>query len=280
MNIQWYPGHMSKTKRMISENISLVDIVIELLDARIPLASKNPDIDGLAANKHRIVVLNKSDLSDEEINKKWAAYFTKQNFRVVMADSVKGKGMQEITRVSEELMKEKKERMMARGRIFVPTRAMIVGIPNVGKSTLINKYAGRAITKTADKPGVTKNKQWVKIKKDFELLDTPGILWPKFDDESIGIKLASTGAINDVILDTQTLAVSLIKLILQMKPNALGDRYGIDINQEPDSILTGIAKARGFIMKGGEFDLERTSIIVLDEFRSGKLGRISLEQPN
>lgn len=281
MNIQWYPGHMTKTRRMMTENISLVDIVIELLDARIPYSSKNPDIDKLAQNKFRIIILNKVDLADDQKTKKWADYFESKGYKVVLVNSVSGKGLKDITEFSRELMKEKLERLKQRGRIFVPIRAMIAGIPNVGKSTLINKFVGKATAKTGDKPGVTRGKQWVKIKKDFELLDTPGILWPKFDDQRVGMKLAFTGAVNDDILDSYTLAVNLISYLRELYPNAIKERYKIDFdeNVSSDDILMKIGEARGFKIKGGEIDLDRSANILIDEFRGCKLGKISLESP-
>ncbi len=281
MDIQWYPGHMTKTKRMIQENIKMVDIVIELVDARLPLSSKNPDIDIFAKDKFRIIVLNKCDLANPHITNEWKQYFEKQGFSVVLANSVKGDGINNVYTVARELMSEKIERLKAKGRIFVPIRSMIVGIPNVGKSTLINKYVGKKITETGDRPGVTKSKQWVKLKKDFELLDTPGILWPKFTDQQVGIKLAITGAINDKILDIESLALELIKILIKLDKKSIIDRYKIEIdeNDEPLTILQNIAKKRGFIAKGGELDLERCSIIFLDEFRANKLGSISLERP-
>lgn len=281
MNIQWYPGHMTKTKRMIIENISLVDIVIELLDARVPISSKNPEIDNLAKGKLRIVVLNKADLADEVITNKWAAYFRSKGHSVVIANSVAGKGFKEITDIAKELMSEKVERLRLRGRIFVPTRAMIVGIPNVGKSTLINKYVGKNMAQTGDRPGVTKAKQWVRIKKDFELLDTPGILWPKFENQTVGLRLAFTGAIKDEIMDTETLAVELIKTLKVIKPDALKERYKIDYDDDtkPHDILEKIGESRGFKIKGGLIDKEKAAIILLDEFRSCKLGRITLDIP-
>lgn len=281
MNIQWYPGHMTKTRRMMTENISLVDIVIELLDARIPYSSKNPDIDKLAQNKFRIIILNKVDLADDQKTKKWADYFESKGYKVVLVNSVSGKGLKDITEFSRELMKEKLERLKQRGRIFVPIRAMIAGIPNVGKSTLINKFVGKATAKTGDKPGVTRGKQWVKIKKDFELLDTPGILWPKFDDQRVGMKLAFTGAVNDDILDSYTLAVNLISYLRELYPNAIKERYKIDFDESvsSDDILMKIGEARGFKIKGGEIDLDRSANILIDEFRGCKLGKISLEIP-
>ncbi len=280
MDIQWYPGHMTKTKRMIQENVKLVDVVIELVDARIPLSSKNPDIDIFAKDKHRIIILNKVDLANPTVTNEWKEYFEEKGFSVVLANSVKGDGINNVYTTAKTLMAEKIERLRQRGRIFVPIRAMIVGIPNVGKSTLINKYVGKKITETGDRPGVTRSKQWVKIKKDFELLDTPGILWPKFTDQQVGIKLAITGAINDKILDIESLSLELIKILLDFDKSILEKRYSIEISAEtPLEILQMIAKKRGFIAKGNELDLERCAIIVIDEFRGNKLGAISLERP-
>lgn len=281
MNIQWYPGHMTKTRRMMNENLSLVDIVIELLDARIPYSSKNPDIDELAKNKHRIILLNKSDLADEKITEKWKNYFTQKGFHVITINSLNGKGLNDIIKISDELMREKKERLKQRGRIFVPTRAMICGIPNVGKSTLINKFVGKALAKTGDKPGVTRGKQWIRIRKDFELLDTPGILWPKFDDQNVGLKLAFTGAVNDDILDIVTLSYHLIDHLRKIYPDCISERYNIEFSQEEtaESILEKIGAKRGFKLKGDEIDLKRSAIIFIDEFRGAKLGKITLETP-
>lgn len=280
INIQWYPGHMTKTRRMMTEDIKLVDIVIELLDARIPLSSKNPDIDKMAANKKRLIVLNKSDLADDKANESWRKYFKENGFEAICINSVSGKGMNQITDICRAMMQEKIERLKKKGRIFVPIRAMIVGVPNVGKSTLINKFVGKGAAKTGDKPGVTRGKQWIRIKKDFELLDTPGILWPKFDDESVGIKLAATGAINDNILDKYTLAIKLIDLLLTQNNSCL-ERYKIEgeKNYTSEELLRLIAVNRAFRTKGGEPDTERASIILLDEYRGGKLGKISLETP-
>lgn len=280
MDIQWYPGHMTKTKRMMNENISLVDVVIELLDARIPYSSKNPDIDNLANNKYRIIILNKVDLADDKKTEQWKNYFKEKGFEVILVNSVNGKGLDKIEPKAKLLMKEKIERLKKRGRIFVPVRAMIVGIPNVGKSTLINKFVGRAMTKTGDKPGVTRGKQWVKVKKDFELLDTPGILWPKFEDKAVGMKLAFTGAVNDDIIDSYTLALNLICILRGKYPDCIKNRYKIDFNEEnsSDDILRKIGEMRGFKIKGGEIDLKRTSDIFIDEFRAAKLGKITLEE--
>lgn len=272
---------MTKTKRMLEENLKLVDIVIELLDARIPYSSKNPDIDALAGSKKRIAVLNKADLSDENANKLWKKYYEDKSFTVVLVNSVSGKGLDGVLAASQVLMKEKIARMKAKGRLVTPTRAMVLGVPNVGKSTLINKYAGKAVAKVADKPGVTRSKQWIKIRPDFELLDTPGILWPKFDDKLVGMNLAFTGAVNDDILDTVTLSYELLAAILRIKPQSLVERYKISLSDDmrPHEVLEAIGTARGFKIKGGETDMERTAVMVLDEFRGAKLGRISLELP-
>jgi ribosome biogenesis GTPase A len=272
---------MTKTRRMMEENIKLVDIVIELLDARVPLSSKNPEIDNLARNKFRIIVLNKSDLSNEIVNQKWKQYFEEKEFSVILTDSTKGKGIKDITEVSRKLMQEKIERQNKRGRIFVPIRAMIVGIPNVGKSTLINKYVGKAMTKTGDRPGVTRSKQWVSIKKDFELLDTPGILWPKFEDKNVALNLAFTGAIKDDILDIHTLSIHLLEKLLKIAPEALKERYKIEFDEDikPHEVLHKVGLARGFKIKGNQIDVERAAIILVDEFRAAKLGKVSLERP-
>ncbi|MBD9220024.1 MAG: ribosome biogenesis GTPase YlqF [Clostridiales bacterium] len=282
MNIQWYPGHMTKTVRMMSENISLVDVVVELIDARIPYSSKNPDIDNLAKNKKRIIVMNKTDLADPAKTDVWKKWFEAKGFTVILADAVKGTGVNKVADTARTLMKDKIEREKARGRLFVPVRAMIVGIPNVGKSTFINKTVGKTTAKTGDKPGVTKGKQWIRIKKDFELLDTPGILWPKFEDEEVGLKLAMIGSINDNILDTETLCTEYINLMMVVNPNFIKNRYNVEFDtiDEPHDVLEKIAVSRGFIKKGGEPDCERTAKIVLDEFRGGKIGKITLEMPD
>ncbi len=280
MNINWYPGHMTASKRMMEQNIALVDVVIELLDARIPQSSRNPDIDVMAKAKKRIIILNKADLADDAVTRDWARFYREKGFVVIMSDCMSGAGVGDIAVSARTLMKEKIERQMSRGRLFVPVRAMIAGIPNVGKSTLINKCVGRAITKTADRPGVTRNKQWIKIKKDFELLDTPGILWPKLGDVDVGIRLALTGAVKDDVVDIFTLSQKLVELLGGYYPNAIPGRYGIDCaGDAPPAVLEKIAVARGFLQKGGVADVERAAIILVDEFRAGKLGRISLERP-
>lgn len=280
MDIQWYPGHMTKTIRVMREDIALVDIVIELLDARIPRSSKNPDIDGLAAGKLRVALLNKADLADPALNERWAAYFGNRGVSAILADSATGKGVGRIAEACEKLMREKRDRLKARGRIFVTARAMIVGIPNVGKSTLINRLAGRAAAKTADRPGVTRGKQWIKAGKNLELLDTPGILWPKFDDPDVGMRLAFIGAIKDDVLDVYNLALKLTEALLAVDPACFGKRYGVtDTGGGPERLLELVARARGFIMKGAQPDVERAAIMLIDEFRAGRLGRITLEEP-
>ena len=281
-NIQWYPGHMAKSIRMMRENLALVDILIELLDARAPFSSKNPEIDELARHKKRIAVLNKADLADEGANRAWKRHYEELGYMVALTDSAAGKGLQEVAALARELMTEKIARQKARGRLVVPTRAMIVGVPNVGKSTMINRYAKKAAAKVADRPGVTRGKQWIKISADFELLDTPGILWPKFEDPQTGRNLAIVGCINDNILDIQDLAASLVGLLLEIKPQSLKSRYNIDFGEgdTPMDIITKIGEVRGFKIHDGEIDLRRCAIIFLDEFRAGKLGRITLEVPD
>ena len=282
MNIQWYPGHMTKAKRMMQEDIKLIDIVIELLDARTPLSSKNPDIDALAANKSRMILLNKADMADAKKTALWEMYFKNQGFFVQSIDSRKNSGMKPVTDMIREACKEKIERDRKRGIINRPIRAMIVGIPNVGKSTFINSFAKKSCTKVGNKPGVTKGKQWIRIGKDVELLDTPGILWPKFEDQEVGIRLAFVGSINDEILAKSELAMKFIQFLKNNYCNALKDRYNIDIdiqNSKDFEILADIAKARLCLLKGNEPDLDKAAGILLDDFRSGRLGKMTLEVP-
>ncbi len=279
MNYQWYPGHMTKARRMMEENIKLIDLVIEVVDARAPISSRNPDIDSLAANKSRLILLNKSDLSDEQANGRWVDYFTQKGFYVLKINARTGAGVKQVNSTVAEACKEKIERDRRKGIMNRPVRAMVVGIPNVGKSTFINSYAGKACTKTGNKPGVTKGKQWIRLNKNIELLDTPGILWPKFEDQSVGLRLAMIGSMNDEILNVEELALDTIKYILQNYPGMLADRYDIDESTEALAVMEAIAAKRGCLKRGGLVDYEKASGIILDDFRSGRIGRISLEQP-
>ena len=279
MNIQWYPGHMTKARRMMQENIKLVDLVIELVDARVPLSSRNPDIDDLGRNKARLLLLNKSDLADEAANEAWSAYFRAKGFQVVKLNSRSGAGFKSVNAAVQEACKEKIERDRRRGILNRPVRAMVAGIPNVGKSTFINSFAGKACTKTGNKPGVTKGAQWVRLNKQVELLDTPGILWPKFEDQEVGIKLAMIGSIKEEILNTEELSLELLKLLKARYSGTIGGRYGADETLSEVELLGEIAKRRGCLMKGGEPDLTKAAAILLEDFRSGKLGRITLELP-
>ena len=279
MHFQWYPGHMTKAKRQMQEDIKLIDLVIELVDARIPLSSRNPDIDELGKNKARLIIMNKSDLSDEAKNQEWAAYFKSLGYFVVQLDARSKVGMKTVTNVVMDACKEKIERDRKRGIKNRPVRAMVVGIPNVGKSTFINSYAGKACAKTGNKPGVTKGKQWIRLNQNVELLDTPGILWPKFEDQMVGLRLALIGAIKDEILNIDELSIELIKILAQYYPGVLAERYSVDEAAEPVKILEGIAENRKCISKGNELDYSKAATLLIDEFRSGKLGKITLEFP-
>ena len=280
MNYQWYPGHMTKAKRMMQENISLIDLIIEIVDARIPLSSRNPDIDELGKNKSRVILLNKSDLSDGKYNDMWMDYFKEKGFHVVLVNSKSGQGVKSIQGVVQEACKEKIERDRKRGIINRPVRAMVVGIPNVGKSTFINAFAGKACTKTGNKPGVTKGKQWIRLNKQLELLDTPGILWPKFEDQLIGLRLALIGSMNDEVLHVDELAVELIKFLGENYKEVFLNRYQIEWNEDPYVVLENLCMKRGCIAKGEKADILKGSNLLLDEFRAGKIGKISLEFPN
>ena len=279
MNFQWYPGHMTKAKRQMQEDIKLIDLVIELVDARIPLSSRNPDIDDLGKNKYRLILMNKSDLADKRETEKWSEYFKKKGFFVVSLDARTKNSMKSITDVVMEACKEKIERDRKRGIKNRPVRAMVVGIPNVGKSTFINSYAGKACAKTGNKPGVTKGKQWIRLNKNVERLDTPGILWPKFEDQTVGLKLALIGSIKDEILNVDELAIELIKILIERYPGTLNSRYEVDESAEITDIIYGVAANRNCIQKGGEADYSKAAALVLDDFRSGKLGNITLESP-
>ena len=278
MDYQWFPGHMTKAMRQMKEDIKLIDLIIELLDARIPLSSRNPEIDNLGQNKARLVLLNKADLADEKQNNKWIEYFKKKGIVALKINSKNKQGIKEINNAVNIACKEKIERTLKRGIKNRPIRAMVVGIPNVGKSTFINAYAGKNCAKTGNKPGVTKGKQWIRLNKNLELLDTPGVLWPKFDDEKIGMHLAFIGSMNDNILDVSELAFQLIKLLENLYPNAIKDRYSIEGDDNILQIMYQIAEVRGCKLKGNQPDLDKTSKIVLDDFRSGKLGRITLDR--
>ncbi len=279
MNYQWYPGHMTKAKRMMQENIKLIDLIIELVDARIPLSSRNPDIDTLGAGKSRIVLLNKSDLADPAVNALWKKYFEEQGIHVLEINAKTGFGVKSMNALVQEACKEKIERDRKRGILNRPVRAMVVGIPNVGKSTFINSFAGKACTKTGNKPGVTKGKQWIKLNKGLELLDTPGILWPKFEDQNVGRHLAFIGSMNDEIIIMEEMACDLVNELLEIYPGVLSARYNIDETGTEVDILNKIAESRKCYGKGQEPDLLKASNILTDDFRSGKLGRISLERP-
>ena len=279
MHFQWYPGHMTKAKRMMQENIKLIDLIIELVDARVPLSSRNPDIDELGKNKSRLILLNKADLAEDKWNDAWAEYFREKGFFVVKVNSKKGGGLKSIQGVIQEACKEKMERDRKRGILNRPVRAMVVGIPNVGKSTFINALAGKACAKTGNKPGVTKGKQWIRLNKQVELLDTPGILWPKFEDQEVGLRLAFIGSIKDEILNTEELAAELIKFLNANYPGVLEEKYGVEPSDDAYVLLAGIARSRNCLLKGSELDTEKAALLLLDDFRNGKLGRLTLEYP-
>lgn len=279
MNYQWYPGHMTKARRMMQENIKLIDLIIELVDARIPLSSRNPDINELGSNKARLVLLNKADLADPVCNQLWMRYFSGQGAYVLEMNSKTASGMKDVRSLVKEACKDKIERDRKRGIVNRPVRAMVAGIPNVGKSTFINSFAGKACTKTGNKPGVTRGKQWIRLGQGLELLDTPGILWPKFEDQKVGRNLAFIGSMNDELLIMEELACDLIAVLQERYPKALTDRYDIDLKQEPVAVLEGIAQNRRCYIKGEALDLAKAAGIVLEDFRSGRLGRITIEVP-
>ena len=275
LHINWYPGHMKKTKEMVQNNLKLVDVVIELLDARIPLSSKNPEIDKLAHNKPRVVVLNKSDLSDRAKLNKWISYYQSKGIKAIPVDTLKGSGVNKIVEECKNVTKEKMDALKEKGRKERAIRVMIVGVPNVGKSSLINKLTGRKSTQTGDRPGVTKGKQWVRLKGNLELLDTPGILWPKFEDQKIALNLAFTRAIKDEILDIDTLGLKFIEKMSDIEPEKLKARYKLDsLGEEPLETMEMIGRKRGFILGRNELDYTRIAKTVLNEFREGKLGQI------
>ena len=279
VGINWYPGHMTKAKRMMQEDIKFNDIVIELIDARIPMSSRNPDIDDLAKNKYRLILLNKSDLADERVTAKWVDFFEKQGIKVIKLDSRQRSGMKSVNNAILEVCKEKIEKDRKRGIINRPVRAMIVGIPNVGKSTFINSFAGKACAKTGNKPGVTKGKQWIRLNKTVELLDTPGILWPKFDNEKIANDLAFIGSINDQILNLTELSLKFIESVKNDYAGIFTSRYDIEEKDDGVTMLGDIAIARGCLKKGGEPDYDKAATLMFVFFCSGKLGKISIEKP-
>lgn len=284
LNIQWFPGHMTKAQRMIEEHMKQVDAVCEILDARIPMASRNPDIDRLAGDKPRIVVLNRTDLADPKATARWRAAFQRQGMTVLETDSRSGKGVNGFSGAVRTALHDKIEAYAAKGQVGRAMRVMVLGIPNVGKSTFINRILGRKSAKAADRPGVTRGSQWFRVESGIDLLDTPGILWPKFDDERVGILLACTGAIKDDILDVETLGCKLMELLAEQAPQTIIDRYSIAIPEEECDflgyeLLQQAGRRRGFLLRGGEIDTERMARILLDEFRGGVLGRITLEKP-
>ena len=275
-NINWYPGHMKKTRELIAENLKAVDLAIEVIDARIPISSRNPIIDELVKNKKRIIILNKSDLSDAAANSIWSEYFRKKGYIVLSMNCMSGEGVSALYKTLNRLQEEKNEDAVRKKLL----RMMIVGVPNVGKSSLINRMTGKKSTKTGDRPGVTKGKQWLTLENGMQLLDTPGILWPKFEDPEVGLNLAFCGSIKDEILDVATLALELIKLLARDYPALLSDRYKLDeIDEAALTNMENIARKRGFILSGKRIDYERCGRTVLDEFRGGRIGRITLEMP-
>lgn len=281
--IQWFPGHMAKTRRLIAANLKLVDAVTEIVDARAPLSSRNPEMDRMTSGKPRLVLLNKCDLADDKATQMWINYFRNNGAEAIAVDCKSGKGLKNmLPTIKNKVLKELMEKREKHGMTGAPVRLMIVGIPNVGKSSLINRLAGSKRAKVEDRPGVTRTKQWVKLDNNTELLDMPGVLWPKFEDQDVAVRLAFTGAISDDILDIETLAMKLLKFMAENYPQSLKERYKIDIDEEDTGLvlLEKVGKKRGMMISGGEINTERAAITVLDEFRSGKLGRITLELPS
>ena len=281
MNLQWYPGHMAKTRRLIEENVKLIDIVVEIMDARVPVSSRNPDFDVFFSTKPRIALLNKTDLADAAATEKWVAWYKKRGIEVICVNALAGKGTEKIPQAARLLLKDKIEKNAERG-LTKSIKMMVVGIPKVGKSSLINRLCKKAAAKTGDRPGVTKGKQWLRLREGIEILDTPGILWPKFEDERVGMHLAFIGSIRDEIMDTETLCCHLLESLKLRYADKLCARYKLDGIDEADTgydILQKISKKRGFVISGGELDTERGARVVLDEFRSATIGQITLELP-
>ena len=282
LNIQWYPGHMTKTRRMMEEDLKLVDAVCELLDARIPMSSRNPDIAAICGNKPRMVILNRSDLADPKVTAQWAAWFKNQGLTVIQTDCKSRKGVSSFVPAVRTLLADKLQRYAEKGQAGRPLKLMIVGIPNVGKSTFINQVSGRKGAKAENRPGVTRGKQWVTVDQGLLLLDTPGILWPKFDDPDVGVKLAYTGAVKDDVLDVEALGCHLIRRLFERYRDSVGERYrlaGLSDDTPGYELLEAAGRKRGFLLRGGEIDTERMARVVLEEYRSGKLGRLTFEGP-
>lgn len=281
MNIQWYPGHMTKTRRQMENDVKLVDLVAEVVDARIPISSRNPDIDAMVGDRPRLIIFNRADQADPAITERWVAWFRQRRCDVLETDAKSGRGVGQFSSAAKQVLKDKLEAWKAKGQVGRPIRAMVVGVPNVGKSTFINKVAKRKSAKASDRPGVTRGKQWVSVDAGLELLDTPGILWPKFEDETTGLHLAFTGAVKDEITDVEGLACALLELLRNRYPKALEVRYKLtDVDGlQGWELLEQCARKRGMLVSGGEVNTERMANVLLDEFRGGKLGRFTLEIP-
>ena len=281
MDVQWYPGHMTKTRRMIVDQVRNVDIVVEILDARIPISSRNPDVDSMVGEKPRLIVLNRADQADDRMTRRWADYFKSKGWSVLVTDCKSGSGVNQFSATVRSALKDKIVRWEEKGLVGRPVRAMVIGVPNVGKSTFINQVAKRKSAKAGNKPGVTRGKQWITVDSGLELLDTPGILWPKFEDQSVGLNLAYTGAVKDAIMDLETLGSHLMGLLAERYPDAIVSRYKITLSREMADweLLEAAGRKRGFLISGGEVDLERMARVLLEEYRSGKLGRFTLEVP-
>ena len=281
MNIQWYPGHMTKTRRQMENDVKLVDLVAEVVDARIPISSRNPDIDAMVGDRPRLIIFNRADQADPAITERWVAWFRQRRCDVLETDAKGGRGVGQFSSAAKQVLKDKLEAWKAKGQVGRPIRAMVVGVPNVGKSTFINKVAKRKSAKASDRPGVTRGKQWVSVDAGLELLDTPGILWPKFEDETTGLHLAFTGAVKDEITDVEGLACALLELLRNRYPKALEVRYKLtDVDGlQGWELLEQCARKRGMLVSGGEVNTERMANVLLDEFRGGKLGRFTLEIP-
>lgn len=279
MQYQWYPGHMVKAKRVIKENLKLVDLVLELVDGRIPLSSRNPDIDEIVGEKPRILLLSKHDLADKERTEIWTKHFINDGHKCVEVDLIKGTGLKKVLALAKEIGAKRHQSQLLRGRINRPTRMMILGIPNVGKSTLINKLANKSVAQTGDKPGVTKQKQWIRTQNNLEMMDTPGVLWPKFDDDFVGFKLAVTGAIKDEIVNIEDMAYRLIDFLQVNYPGSLEKRYQVVENQTPQDYLVKLSEKRGFLQQGSSVDYMKGAEVLIREFRQGKIGKITLDMP-